>query len=267
MTISNYLLIGSQIATAVGTLVLAGVTYKTIKQSNAQLKLLREQTRRLKHDKPILLKLINWDIKENEIEVRLENIGEQAIFQVGLETRFTLAKPHFEKKGKQDFISFSYDPSLLVDNFEGTKRQIMDNGFVNWNKEKFKIIIRPKEIVSLKFTPKFNFFYHKEDKFYLGTSSRSLDFKELVRIMKENKKRFFGIETKIVFKNYLEEVQNPLELFNFVLDIEKNKNIEDCINQGFKAQYHALSSQEIETILDGIDTRIYRNVKSYKEDD
>jgi hypothetical protein len=260
MTIENNLLIGSQIATAIGTLILAGVTYKTVRQSKEQLKLLKEQTRRLKHDKPLLLKLIRYKVEKNHIKLDLENIGEQSIFQIGLETRFTLAVPHVEKRGKQNFISFSFDPSQLIDDFDGKKRKIFDNGFVNWNTNKNRIVLRPKEIISLEFVPKFNFFYYKEGKFMLGTNGRSLTFDQLIEIMKKNNKRFFGIECSIVFKNYLDEFQEPIELFNFVFDIENHKTIEDCVNQKFKAQYHALSSQEIETILDGIDTRMYNGM-------
>ena len=262
MNLPDILLIGSQIATAIGTLVLAGVTYKTIKQSSEQLKLLREQTRRLRHDKPALLKVIRWKAEKDTIKVDLENIGEQRIFQIGLETQFSLAMPYFEKKNKQNFISFGFDPSRLIDNFENSSREVKGNGFINWGKDKKMIILSPKEIIYLEFIPKFNLYYHEEGKFVLGTAGRSLPLKDLIEVMKKNNKRFFGIECSIIFKNYLEEVQAPIELFNFVFDIEKDKTFEDCIKKAFKAQYHALSSNELETILDGMDSQMYRGIKN-----
>lgn len=264
MDITGILLLASQISATIGTLVLAGLTYYSIKNSESQLKYIREQTKILKHDKFPLLKVIKKKYKKNSINLKIKNVGEKSAFKIGVETKFLLAQAHLVEDKKS--ISFSFDPTKISDIINGNPI-IRSNGYIVWNSKRKTIFIPPKELENLSFIPKFAAIYiNKNDTLIGRTIGRYFDLDELIKITKSNKKRFIEIEINLIYQDYTGDLKERVPLFRYVFDIEKDKTLEDCFKRKWVGSLTPVGANESETRLDGMFSFLYEGISDPKKD-
>lgn len=258
----NILLLLSQIGTAIGTIVLAIITYVSVRNSRDQLKFLREQTKIMRHDKYPLLKIINLKCKSNLITLNLKNIGEKNAFKIGVESRFLLARDYSSKEG----ISFGFDPTVLQD-INNNNPLIKSNGYVVWNNKRETFFISPKESETLPFLPKFGVLYGDErDMFKIKVFGRSFDLNELINIVRYNKKRFIEIELNLVYQDYMGELKERIPVFRYIFDIEKDKTLEDCFKRKWSGNLTPVGPKESEIRMNGEFSWMYDHITDSKEE-
>lgn len=264
MATTDILLLLSQILVAVGTITLAIFTYLSIKNSESQLKYLREQTKILKNDKFPLLKIFEKKYKENLITLKIKNIGEKSAFKIGLETNFLLAQ-HYISDDKKS-ISFGFDSGQIFDITNGNPK-IKSNGYVVWNNKRKTISLPPAESEILSFTPKFGVLYGTEaDLFKFKTFGRSFDLNELTKIIKGNGKKLLEIEMNLVYQDYAGDLKERVPLFRYIFDVDKDKTFEDCFKRKWEGNLTAIGPNETEIRMDGEFSFLYNTLRDPKKD-
>lgn len=256
-TNTDFWIIISQIGVAIGTLILAKITYESIKNSKKQLEYLRKQTQILKNDKFPLLKVVQCKIKSNLFKIKLKNVGKKEAFKIGLEAKFRLAHPNLSEDKK--FIDFSYDPQELID--EKNKSIIRSNGYISYNKEMQITQVFPGEEDELLFEPKFGLWYLEDNQIRFGsTVGRIIELNELIDILNKNEKRFIEIEINLVYQDYSGNQKERTRLFSYVFDIKTDKNFEDYSKFKRRGNLTSIGHGEEEIRTEGAFSHIYDSV-------
>lgn len=255
----------SNVLVAFATFILAIITWQTVKHMRKQMIYIQKQHLLTLSEQNPILQLNEFNIKDNSISLKAKNVGKGTAYQIGVHAKFYLAKlkvDHYDEKTKLHWVNFEYDPDVLMDENEGKKYKIINNGYVNFlSKGKSKVVLlKENQEVSTDITPEFYLRYP----FKLGTTARTIKLKDLIEVLEKNNRRFIAVSFELVYKNSIEDTQDSLELTKFIFDIKRHKNLEEAFKEGRSFNFEALSNNQLQTKIGGLGYKEYKGMRSMK---
>lgn len=256
----------ANILVAIATFVLALITWLTVRHMKKQMVFIQKQTLLFVTEQNPILQAENFKIEGNKLIIKIKNIGKGNAYQIGIHSRFLLAKPivkSYDKEKGMALIDFSYDSTSLIDSFENKQHKVINNGYVNFISKGISrvVILKPDQEINISLEPRF---YLRYPFTFRNSVARVIDFKDLINLFKENNRSFVGLSFELVCKNSIEDPQDSLELAKFIFDIKNHKNLEESFKQKYRMNLEALSTDEIQLKIGGTGYKEYMSMKSIK---
>lgn len=255
---------------AIGTILLAYFSYKSIifvKEQvniiNRQTKLLFIQSNYLKLQHTPFLKMEDFRINGNEISLKLTNIGNGIATQVGVQAGFYIIERMFVKLPSdelkkrmledKDIPKATYE--AITNPSEGTQwykdtlnlqQEQFGENYIKYLKEEKngRPIIEVGKTGIFKCVPEFwgKVGEHRHQGF---------SYEELIRYCKKHGIKYLGFRFDLVYMDLAEDIQTPEELTTRGIEISSCETLEDVLNKGTPLDIFAMGQFEIEKKMGG----------------
>lgn len=258
------------LSVAVGTILLAHSSYKSISfvkeqvsSLQIQTKLLFVQSNYLKLQQAPFLKMEDFRINGNEISLKLTNIGNGIATQVGVKAGFyildrTFVEPPNDEMKKRmvksedlpkntyEAITNPSDGTLWYKYTINTQQEQFGENYIKYLKEEKngRPIIEIGKTGIFKCVPEFwgQVGEHRHQGF---------SYEELLRYCKEHGIKFLGFRFDLVYMDLAEDIQMPEELITRGIDIISCETLEDVLNKGTPLDLFTLGQFDIEKRIGG----------------
>lgn len=241
------------ILTALATIVLAIITYNSQVLNKKQLLILKNQ-------QSPLLSVGDFSISNNEITLKIKNIGSTPAIKVGLYTHFLFQKFDSDKN------NYYIDIDQIVTHNNET---IYSNGAVNFWKTPSDVTkyIASNEEKFIIFEPKFfvNFNKDYDNNLLFESSGQTISLTELINIAKNNNKNYINIRLQLWYKDTGDNMQDEIGLQGMIFDINKDKTLEDSAREVRFDAISTITQNELESITKVTSEKMYRHVVSAKK--
>lgn len=268
---------------ALGTILLAIISYKNIEILKKQTKLIFNQSNFLRLQQTPLLKIDDLKLNGNEIILGITNIGNGIAKEIGVRSMFFIVNRDFvEPPGEKIKEIQLRKQGISKNDWEATTKLFGKEMWFkhNLNLDKELFIKRDdgkrtssKEIY--KANPTTYIRYLKEEQNsspILGvgengvfkcvpefwtkaveplTFGRGFSYDDLLNLCKENGIEFLGFKFDLVYKDLAEDIQMPEELITCAVDINSHKTIEEAVKQNHHLDFFPLGQFEVEKKLGG----------------
>lgn len=242
--------------TAIGTLVIAGITLVNVKILRRQIRLAESQTILQRSGVYPFLESQNLRVDGNSLKVVLTNKGADPAFQIGLLISFhplTLAASgeHF------DFVQHMREPSTDTEIYPSKMLVYLKN-------TDGKSRLHPKDTAEFKGEILFWYTYFKSYPFKELISGKEVhagkgcSFNELRALMVENSVQFLAVSIDMVYMDISERIREYEPFWDILVDLEKHKTMEDAVKDGRRFAQSPLGLEELEWIP----WEQYKNMKS-----
>lgn len=242
---------------AVGTILLAIFAFYSSIQSRKQSEKLEEmQTAQLNLGSPVL-RVENFEFKENTLKAKIKNIGNGVAIDVGVCSHFSPAIFIPDSKSKKNtknkiWGKFSYWPKKLF--FNG-KESISSGAITRFKFNSTSAEIAPNETIKLEVKPEF---FIKFGKSYLA-SSQSLSFDKFQKFLNENNITFVELVFDLAYKDLSERHLTDRHIARFGY-YTKHKNLEEAFKKKINIRISSISLDEYPDFAVSIE--MYENIKT-----
>lgn len=253
LTISNLLMVFA-------TFILAVFAYLQIRESRKQLKMFYRQTGFLRNQQIPILCVDSFSIKENTLNISLRNIGNGIATKAVILSNIYIAKADFYLK-KDDkkylsfeemqalsnkihrfYVKFSYEPKQEI-KYEGKKVFLTDSVTYLFKETTDSLYIMPGQTISFSVEPFFQI--KSRDKSFEKFFAQFMGFSELIKLLKENNVKFFAVNFSLKFKDLNDMVGTGRKLTDFVVDIDKHKNLEEAMKDRQRINFQQIDDEDL----------------------
>lgn len=284
---------------AIGTIILAIISYINVQIIKKQTKVLFIQSNFLRLQQAPLLKYEDFKFRGNEISLELTNVGNGIAAQIGVETGFYLVSPKlveppddkskdeilkqhgiskedFEKVtkflGREMWFKYVWNPDkeLFTEKEQNVTSKAYPNNFITFLKksEDSSPILEPGKNGRFKCKPKME--VKVGEQYLLGKKfpkyTKLFTFQELIELCKNNNIDYLGFKFDLVYRDLAENPQTSEELVTCVIDINHHKNFEEAVKEGSRIDFFGLTLPEIEKKIGGISKDFFYEGKSRLND-
>ncbi|MGD0081421.1 MAG: hypothetical protein ABSB80_12340 [Methanoregula sp.] len=279
--IENFAAAIGTIAMAIGTLALAYFSYKNIRQSNKQLKFLKEELNLFLLQQQPDIQISQCSFEGNKLNLRLHNSGNGCAYDIAILSSFSVVKPLYPQRslwGLREHLISPEISELRVPQLIEAIRNRRNLLFNILSKPKDKNILKVGELIiflrndefsnslpagysrNFQCEPIFNLktkntLWNKisQDMTYLSEGIKFNDLRTL--LLKNNIK-----EISVIFHLFSKDkLQNPLShgrICDFVIILLDDENLEVAYKRGRRGPY-PIDRTEIKTILNWLDPHDY----------
>lgn len=255
---------------AVGTILLAYFSYKSISFVKEQVNIIKRHTKLLfiqsnylKLQHAPFLKMEDFRINGNEISLKLTNIGNGIATQVGIKAGFYIIERTFVEPPSNELKKrMLEDKDIPKDTYEAIKnpsegtqwykdtlnlqQEQFGENYIKYLKEEKngRPIIEVGKTGIFKCVPEFwgQVGEHQHQGF---------SYEELIRYCKKHGIKYLGFRFDLVYMDLAEDIQTPEELTTRGIDIISCETLEDVLNKGTPLDIFALGQFEIEKKMGG----------------
>lgn len=270
---------------AIGTILLAIISYKNIEILKKQTKLIFSQSNFLRLQQIPLLKIEDLKFNGNEIILGITNIGNGIAKEIGVKSVFFIVTPYLveppdekmkgeilKKQGisKNDWeattklfgremwlkYKLKLDKELFIKedddkssrNSSKEKKKAYPATYIRYLKEEKNVspILEVGKTGVFKCVPGFWIKYGESLSFAKGFS-----YDELLNFCKENDVEFLGVKFDLVYKDLAEDIQMPEELVTCAIIINSHKTLEEAVKENHQLDFFALGQFELEKKIGG----------------
>jgi hypothetical protein len=248
-------IVDATVLVAVATLILALVTYTSVRQNRRQVDMLTRQTVILRSQiDPIpVVHLVAFN--GNTLRVRITNHGAGPASSLAIDTGIHLCKVTFTKdaSGKQPYseeeLRSAPKGTLAYPRYDWhPNSQLLDAG-----KKKYPVDVVNQLLKELPDTmillPNEEYEYSVDLRFGLGNSRKDPDlwlgYEQLVETMRRSDVWSFALSLGLIGKNMADEKIRGQTLANFIVDLVRHKTLEDAFKENRRPYFLPLDIKEV----------------------
>jgi hypothetical protein len=262
-------------AVALGTIILALIAYKTLREGREQLKVLSDQAAILRSQQDPWPRIHSFSFKRNQLLASLENRGAGRARKLGVESWFypTIFQPTDDKgrptklteqiledyKKKDQKVTGRFLEKAGTQLTEGEFKSGRPSSVVSFLVSQLKgdSLLEPGITLDFRLQteePLFKIDFGK-DRFVV------VKFADLRKILRENGFQFASLWFRIICKD---SVDRPVdgESVRFIVDLGGHGTLEEAMQEGHQPSLHAVDAHEVEKEVGWLDAGIYRAERS-----
>jgi hypothetical protein len=248
----------ANLAVAIGTIILAVVTYKVLTESRKQLSVLTAQTviSRSQVDPYLLVRSFNF--KGDKLVVDVENIGKGHATWLSVRLWFQPCEPHYyaDKHGEipltqeqaahlgkaQGWALGKYEPSHKVLKYKNWKEAFTVQTFTFLGNESVgdEAVLLAGERQQFQIEP---YFCIGKDKSPF-TEGKGFKFDEFRQFLAANDLHFLAVEFQLASKDPVENNLPGVPICKFVIDLANHKTVEEAFVAKLSFDFFPLSQRE-----------------------
>jgi hypothetical protein len=270
----------AEIAVALGTLSLAYLAYKTLKENQKQLSLLSSQTTIFRSQLDPYLVVKSLKFEGNQVRINIENLGKGHATWLGIEGSFYLVEPRlYADRGIDNPITESqakerqqrsltvwgrYVASINTTPLSyGDRSNVTPTSIVSFlvNKDIGDALLRVGEAQEFVLEPFFGFV--TDNKFELS-GYQALRFSELREFLDRNGVRYVALDFHVVCKDIVDNDGPSERLCRFVMDLRKHQTLEEAYREDRDFGFTPVSVREMTRKEGFFSSSDYRGLKAMR---